>query len=109
MAKREIDAKIKKTLENYLAKISKHYRVDAAYLFGSFANGSQREYSDIDVCIVSSDIQNQFKDMGKLFALTRGIDTRIEPYPFHTDEFNKGNSSFVYEILRTGIPIPINV
>ena len=104
MAKRKIDAKVKKTLETYLTKISEFYHVDAAYLFGSFASGNTHEYSDIDVAIVSSDIQNRFKDMGKLFALTRGVDTRIEPHPFHTDEFNK-NSSFVHEILRTGIPI----
>ena len=63
MVKRKIDAELKKTIEKYIAKISQYYKVDAVYLFGSFAKGKQRQWSDIDLAIVSKDIKDEIGDM----------------------------------------------
>ena len=109
MVKRKADVEIKKIIESYIAKISQYYMVDAVYLFGSFANGNQDEDSDIDIAVISKDIKNEIDDMGKLFALTRGIDTRIEPHPIRTEEFRNRETPFIDEIIRTGIPIRFNV
>ena len=107
MAERKIDKELKESLQKYLAKIAEYYNIDAAYLFGSYAKGEQRENSDIDVAIVSKDVKDAINDMGKMFALTWGIDTRIEPHPFHTSEFRPNETYFIDEIIKTGIKIKL--
>lgn len=77
-----------------------------AFLFGSYAKGEQREYSDIDVALVADDFTGvSFEDIKKF------IDVSIQkPYfmfefhTFKTSDFEEGNP-FVDEIKRTGIPI----
>ena len=105
MAKRNISKELKKKLEQYVTKISEHYAVDAVYLFGSFADNKEHEHSDIDIAVVSKDITDEISDMGKLFALTWGIDTRIEPHAFNTSEFRENETPIIDTIIRTGIPI----
>jgi len=45
-------------LKNLKPELSRRYGVSRLGLFGSFAKGTARETSDIDVVVVSSDIQN---------------------------------------------------
>jgi predicted nucleotidyltransferase len=71
-------------------------------LFGSCAKGNIHKDSDIDICIVSKDIVDRIDDGGKMFALTWGIDTRIEPYPINTKDFNKKDTPIINEIINTG-------
>ena len=109
MAKRKIDAELKTTIDKYIEKISHHYKIDAVYLFGSHAKGTTHEWSDIDLAIISNDIKDETDDMGNLFYLTRGVDTRIEPHPINTAEFRNRETSFIHEIINTGIPIYGNI
>lgn len=102
---KKIDKEIRRSVEKYLAEVSKYYKLDAVYLFGSFAKGTQKENSDIDIAIVSRDIKNRYLDMGSLYALKWDFDLRIEPHPFHINEFNKNDTMMYNEIIRTGIPI----
>ena len=107
MAKRKIDKGVIKSVEKYIAEVGKHYKVENALLFGSFAKGRQTEDSDIDVAIITSDIKNKFNEIGKLYLYTKGIDNRIEPHPILTEEFRNRETPLIDEIIRTGIPIKI--
>ena len=73
-------------------------------LFGSYARGNPREDSDIDIAIVFSDYDDRFVRQVELMKLTRQIDTRIEPHPFHENEFVSSNP-FVNEIMKYGMEI----
>ncbi len=87
---------------------SEKFRVRDVYLFGSYAQGTSREYSDIDVAIVSDDfLGDRFDDVKSLvkFMLRSSID--IEIHPFKTEDFTPDNP-FVEEILRTGKKIQWN-
>ncbi len=93
------------SVHRYLARVREMFSIDAAYLFGSYATGRQREESDIDLAIVSSDFSGiRFKDSGALGAMTWGIDTRIEPWGFRPEDFTDDHI-LPAEILRTGIRI----
>ena len=105
MAKRKVDEITLNAVKAFVLEVSKHYKVDAAILFGSFAKGRQNENSDIDVAIVSHDIQNTFDDMVKMMSLRWNVDLRIEPHPIKTEEFYKKETPFIAEIIKTGIPI----
>jgi predicted nucleotidyltransferase len=93
-----------KIVENYIAEVKKNYIVDAALLFGSYVKGTQHENSDIDVALVI-DVKNKFDEIGKLYAYTWNIDTRIEPHLIYPEDFNRRDDFFINEIIRTGIRI----
>ena len=92
----------------FAQSVSQEFRVRDVYLFGSYAQGTAREYSDIDVAIVSDDFFGErFDDVKTLikFMLKSSID--IEIHPFKTEDFTPDNP-FVEEILRTGKRIQWN-
>jgi len=105
MVKRKVSLEVEKSIKNYIEVISQYYNIDAVYLFGSHAKGTPHKDSDIDIAIISKDIKDRIDDMGKLFALTWGIDTRIEPYPINTYDFQKQDTIMANEIFKTGIKI----
>lgn len=104
MAKENVDIEILRNIEEYVKEISKHYSIKAAYLFGSYAKGTNTEDSDIDVAIIINSDNNVFDLMVELMMLTQNIDLRIEPHPIKVEDFEEGNP-FVQEIIDTGIKV----
>ena len=101
------DLEVYESIKNYLFKVSKHFKVEKAYLFGSYANGLAHKESDIDLAIVSSSFSgNSFSDNVALGKLTWGIDTRIEPIGFTPKDFDE--LMFAKEIQKVGIEIRTN-
>ncbi len=101
------DLEIYESIKNYLFKVSQHFKIEQAYLFGSYASGKAHEESDIDLAIVSSSFSgNSFTDNVELGKLTWGIDTRIEPIGFTPQDFDE--LMFAKEIKRIGIRINTN-
>jgi len=81
--------------------------VDDAILFGSFAKGTAKNESDIDVALISKAFSgNRFDDRRRIVPLRRAIDGRIEPMPFRPEHFAEGGN-LVDEIKRDGIRIQI--
>jgi predicted nucleotidyltransferase len=94
-----------KRLAKEYSKVLKenNFSFEAVYLYGSYAQGGAKEWSDIDVAVVS----NIFKrDREKyellLWKLRRGLDSMIEPTGFTVEDFNENNSPLVYEIKEKG-------
>lgn len=104
MAKEDIDINILRSVEEYIKEISKHYSIEGVYIFGSYAKGTNHEYSDIDVAIVINSDSNTFDLMVEMMLLTQNIDLRIEPHPIKIKDFKEGNP-FVEEIINTGIKV----
>jgi len=107
MVTNTIDVKILEIIKTYITEISKYYNIDNIILFGSFANGSNHEDSDIDIAVISPDILDTIDDGAKLLSLTWGIDTRIEPHPINTNEFKNNETPFIDEIIATGVEIQV--
>lgn len=80
--------------------------VTKAFLFGSHARGTAKDYSDIDICVVSPKFgKNSFKEMSLLLKLSVGLDSRIEPFPFNEKGLNDRYSTLASEIRKYGILI----
>jgi len=78
--------------------------VDKVILFGSYANGTATEQSDIDICFFIKTFDGKrrvdiLKELLNLMSGYKGI--YFEPTAFPTSELNNDNP-FVKEILRTG-------
>ncbi len=90
--------------KKYLSSLPAELDIKRAYIFGSYAKGTQREESDIDIAIVFGQLDDFFKMQMELFRRRRKIDLRIEPHPFDEEDFSQNNPVAV-EIMNTGIEI----
>lgn len=105
MVKRTIDSAIMESIRKYIEKISKHYKIEAIILFGSYAKGTENEDSDIDIAIISSDFKDIIDDGANLIGYTWKIDTRIEPHPITTEDYENIATPFIQEVINTGIKV----
>jgi predicted nucleotidyltransferase len=95
------------TVKNYAEEIeAKGVNLREVVLYGSFAKGTQHEWSDIDVALVADNFTGVGFIDKKLFPYI-GIKKpyiRIEPKTYPTDYFREGDP-FIKEILKHGIVI----
>jgi uncharacterized protein len=93
------------SLKSYITYLRENnIDVRAAYMFGSYANESFNEDSDIDLALVIGNLKNRFEMQVKLMVLRRKNESIIEPHPFSEEDFNSFYP-FAEEIKRTGIKL----
>ncbi len=105
MVERVISREIMESIEKYIERISQYYKIEAIILFGSYAKGTENEDSDIDIAVISSDFKNIIQDGADLIGYTWKIDTRIEPHPIRTEDYENIATPFVQEVINTGIKV----
>lgn len=72
-------------------------------LFGSYAKGTAKPWSDLDICVVSPAFgKNSYDERVKLAKLTLGVDTMIEPHPYHPRDLANPYDPLAAEIRRNG-------
>ncbi|NOZ63905.1 MAG: nucleotidyltransferase domain-containing protein [Caldiserica bacterium] len=98
--------KIIQELRDLIATLEKEgISIRRAYLFGSYARGNPKKWSDIDLLLVSDNFSGiRFYDIEKLIPLTRKFNKFIELHPLKTEDFNL-KDLFIKEITKTGIRI----
>ncbi|MDO9578135.1 MAG: nucleotidyltransferase domain-containing protein [Candidatus Cloacimonadales bacterium] len=101
MDKEEI-IRIARKYYEYLKK--NKFGITSAYLFGSFAKGTNTQESDIDIALIFHNLPDEIDMQIELMKLRRNIDLRIEPHPFSENELTDANP-FLKEIIKTGILI----
>jgi predicted nucleotidyltransferase len=98
MARSEIIELLKKYV---LLLNSEGVSVNKAFLFGSYSTDTATESSDIDVMIVSNKFdENDDLIIGKIWKLTRKINTKIEPFLVGNKKFNEDNSSPLINMIK---------
>jgi predicted nucleotidyltransferase len=89
-----------KRVKKFADTVKENFPVKKIILYGSYAKGTPREDSDIDVAVVLESVDDDFlKSEAKLFQLKRDIDPRIEPVLL---EEKNDISGFLEEILKIG-------
>ena len=95
-------------VRQYIDDVKEAMPIDKVYLYGSYAKGTQRKNSDIDLCFFSQAFESRrnLDILTELFYLKIKYDKDIliEPYAFPVSELYNDNP-FVKEILRTGYEI----
>jgi predicted nucleotidyltransferase len=90
--------------QKYIFNVNRKFNVERAYLFGSFAKGTQHSDSDIDLAIVFKNVDDIIEMQIMLLQLRSEDDLLIEPHPFLQSDFNFSNP-MVAEILKDGIEL----
>ncbi len=104
MVKREVIELLRKYV---ILLNSEGISVYRAFLFGSYSNDTASESSDIDVMIVSDKYDESDDEVaGKIWNMTRKIDTKIEPFLIGIKKFWDDNSSPLVSMVKSkGIEI----
>jgi predicted nucleotidyltransferase len=98
-------SEIVEVLKKYIFILrSEGISVDKAYLYGSYLTNTATEDSDIDVLIVTENENDNLT--GKIWSLTKRVNSRIEPYLIDKDRFINNKDSLLIDLVkRTGIEI----
>ena len=106
MAKKIINKKIMEIVKQYVEEVCENYKVEAIIVFGSYAKGTNREDSDIDIAVITDDFKNDiFDEELNLMKLRRKIDVRIEPHLIKVEDYKKIATPFIQEVIETGIKV----
>lgn len=100
-----VDKTIVKVVQNYLRLVTqKGIPVRFGVLYGSYAKGTEHEWSDIDLLVVSpfydDEKQRTHKKWGELWHIATNADSRIEPIPVGEKQFQEDDTSMILEIAR---------
>ncbi|MCB0807146.1 MAG: nucleotidyltransferase domain-containing protein [Bacteroidales bacterium] len=77
------------------------FKINKAFLYGSYATGKATRSSDIDLMLISSyEIENDLEKKSRAWVLTRQVDSRIEPYIVSFERFANDDVSPVIEMVR---------
>lgn len=102
----EVPDKLNQLILKFVSEAKKdNINISQAILFGSYANGTNHEFSDIDLAVVSNDFEGiRLFDNIKLVDATLRTSIDIETHPYRPEDFTPDNL-FVKEILDNGIRI----
>jgi len=90
--------------ERYVKSVNEKFKIENAFIFGSYAKGFNHADSDIDIAIVFRQIDDIIDMQVELLWLRNDEDLYIEPHPFSQADFNSSNP-LVAEIIKNGIEI----
>ncbi len=91
-----------------LQVLTRHMKVRAGFLFGSYVDGMPDAYSDIDLAVFVESIENwdifERAEMTALVQREVGDDIELHYFPVHTLE-SCDPASFAAYVLCRGVPI----
>jgi len=100
-----VKGEIIEILKKYIFVLrSEGISIDKAYLYGSYLSNTATDDSDIDIMIVTENEDDY--QTGKIWSLTRKVNSKIEPYLVGKRSFySNENSPLIDLVKRTGIEI----
>src|SRR3990167_707647 len=94
---------IKKIAREYENELRRHnIRVVKMILYGSYAKGNPKPYSDIDLIVISPDLARfpSLKRQELLAQWTMNIDAPLEVIGYTPQEFKKANNTIFGQIIQ---------
>ena len=95
------ERKIINMLQSYLKLLtSEGVAIDKAFLYGSYLTNSQTDESDIDLMIVTNEVSDD-DTIGKIWSMTKKINSKIEPYLIDKKRFDAHNTSPLISLVKS--------
>lgn len=92
-------------IKGFITELEREIPVTEYLLFGSYAHGNPKEYSDIDLAVISNWFEGKPKieNMQYLSRISAAYNSLIEAIPFTEEEYrNLDKRSFLASIIKTG-------
>ncbi len=99
---------IAEKLNYYVKTITNTVKVDQIILFGSYAKGLAHEYSDIDIAVVSPELdknKSRYENVREIKKKSKLIEPGLQLFAFPTETFTNEEGIqrlFIREIKKTG-------
>lgn len=91
----------------FLNLLCKKHDVREAYLFGSFAKGIEKDYSDVDLAVVLGALDTSedspFDETFRIFHEAQEYNSLLEVVCFVKEEFDRDGGALVKVIKKEGI------
>ena len=97
--------KVDEIIEGFIRQLADEIPVEEVILFGSYARGNAKEYSDIDLAIISDWFRGKpyIENMQYLSRCAASYNSLIEALPFTGEEYKKlDKKTFLAGIVKTG-------
>jgi predicted nucleotidyltransferase len=94
-----------KIIEGFIAELRREIPIKEIILFGSYAKGNPKDYSDIDLAVISNWFEGRPKieNMQYLSRIAAAYNSLIEALPFTEEEYiNLDKRSFLASIVKAG-------
>lgn len=105
------EKQIRKVVTDFIKAVKERdIKIEAAFLFGSYAQNKADKDSDIDVAVISPDFGKDFFDECVLLKeISERVDFDISPRAYSVEEYqNATKGDFLWhEIIQKGIPIEV--
>ena len=97
------DVEISEVVRSIVSQLEPKVRVSKVILFGSYASGTSRKWSDIDIAIVSPSFSSMpiWRRQELLAESLSQADVRLSPMAYSPEELVHP-TPFLREIIRTG-------
>lgn len=106
MVKNALKPEVRDLVWSFKQELEKMLPVSQIIVFGSQVKGTDKPFSDIDVCVVSPEFgHDRHAERMLLSRYSDTIDVRIEPHPFHPDDLADPWDSLAQEIRKYGVVI----
>ena len=98
----EIHDSLRLKIKTFGEQLKKVYKVNHVYLYGSYALGTQDEWSDLDIAVVLDEPESHSRE---IFSLGKDFDPDIEAFGFTRKDFDQSLLPIIPEIKQNGIQI----
>jgi predicted nucleotidyltransferase len=98
-------------INGFISRLTSEIDVEEVILFGSYADGNAKEYSDIDLAIISDWFREKphIESMQYLSRLAANYNSLVEALPFTVEEYkNLDKRTFLASIVKSGRRFPID-
>ena len=96
-----------KIATGFLEILRREHDVRQAYLFGSFAKGTARDYSDVDLAVVLGVLDpsedSLFDEKFRIFHEAQQYNSLLEVVCFLQEEFDRDGGALVKLIKKEGV------
>jgi predicted nucleotidyltransferase len=96
-------------VKGFLSSSCQKHNIRHAYIFGSFAKGTAKDYSDIDLAIIletlSSSEESPFDEDFEIFHEAQQYNSLLEVVCFLQDVFDRDGGTLIKRIKKEGIRI----
>lgn len=87
--------------KKYLSMVQNlNIRIEKAFLFGSYSKNQQRQYSDIDIAIISKDFSEDPLENWKKVGLANIKYNLVEPHLFTWKDFKENDGFLTREVIK---------
>ena len=96
---------VAKIIRGFIAELKREIPIKEFILFGSYAKGDPKEYSDIDLAVISDWFEGKprIENMQYLSRIAASYNSLIEALPFTEEEYrNLDKRSFLASVIQSG-------